>query len=381
MPPSRVRNFSTSVLGRFDWLHRGVSWDVSYTILTPDHSKQFRGTVVMFPSTTLLSSREEWRSCGEYLSDLGYRIFLFDWPGWHKRNVPLNWSMEDDVRDQKLVSAFADYAYTALLHSYSENGDTSIHVVAAGGNSAIHASRAIRELRNEGRLFHSLTCFTPAWRFYLPRTVPEGYPRKLQLRKAVASWFLLNGFIRSSLAFRLYRSKFTISKLTRRLYEEKIQRNPDLLDSKREVIMRDRPLSLDAAMILGKFDSVSSTPDLLKELLDIKTSYGNTEHEDSDDDDGLLNIRVPSLPANVEERDADQAALNVCIVFPQDVVKKDREELRVIREWAEHHRVRTEEMPGKILCHEESPAISATILDGFFGELDLMHKASHNISS
>ena len=325
------------------------------------------GTVVMFPSTTLLSTREEWRGCAEYLAELGYRSLLLDWPGWHQRNIPLNWAVEDDVRDHAVLSAFAEYAHSALSHAFSENQGAPIHVVAAGANATIHAKRALNELANDGKTFSSLTCFSPSWRFYLTRSISEGFTRKLERRKALASWILQNGLVRSKLAFRLYRSKFVISKLTRRFYEDKIQGNPDLLDAKREVIVRDRPLSLDAAMILGEFDCVTTTSALLKELLDIDTSDECAGHDDSDDDDGLLNIRVNSSKKDKmvgNSGRSDQQPL--LLVLPQDLRGKDKTEQGVIRDWAEHHDINISEIPGKLFCHEESPALSATVLNEFF---------------
>ena len=336
----------------------------------------------MFPSTTLLSTREEWRACAEYLGDLGYRSLLVDWPGWHQRNVPLNWAIEDDIREQTLISTFAKYAYSVLDHSRLEYPNSPINIAVSGANAALHVIRAINELDDGRNSFGSLTCFCPSWRFYLTRWVPEGYPRRLERRRATAAWMLTNCFARSKVAFRMYRSKVGISKLSKRLYEEKIQNNQDLLDSKREVIMRDRPLSLDVAMILGQFNSVSSTPDLLKELLSIDTndSDGNNNHEDSDDDDGLLNIRVPN--SNVLESNPETAVSKrkLFLVFPQDVVPKDKEELSVIREWAEHHGYGTVDIPGRIFCHEESPALSATIINNFISEKSATETVASHVS-
>ena len=287
----------------------------------------------------------------------------------------MNWSLEDDVDQKSLISTYAEFAYSALKHvgeKYASDAP-QLGVVSAGGNGAIHVRRALDELGKDKTSFGVLMCFSPSWRFYLTRYVPEGYPRKLARRRAIADWFLTSFFTRSKTMFRLYKSKLGLSRLTRRFYEEKIQHNPRLLEGKREVITRDRPLSIDAAMIAGHFDPVSSTPEFVKELVGHDPAADIQQHaDDSDDDDSLLNIKVPNWakPNNPTSSDSDTGSkkidsLQIRLVFPQDVTGKDKTELRTIREWAEHAGVSTTDIPGKLFCHEESPALSATIIHQF----------------
>ena len=306
---------------------------------------------------------------------------LVDWPGWHQRNMPLNWCIEDDIDQKSLVSTFTQFAYTALRHSREvrSNPDERVHVATVGGNGGVHVKRALVELGKESQTFTSLTCFSPSWRFYLTRYVPEGYPRKLARRRAIAETALSHMFVRSKTMFRIYKSKLGLSRLTKRLYEDKIQHNPDLLESKRDVITRDRPLTIDAAMILGQFDPVSSTQDLIKELVGIDPSATDGDHaDDSDDDDSLLNLKVPnwvkkSSADDLVAADPDSGpnfTIPTHFVFPLDVDAGDKSELATIREWAEHGGCHISEIPGKLFCHEESPALSAAILRDYFAGLD-----------
>jgi hypothetical protein len=176
--------------------------------------------------------------------------------------------------------------------------------------------------------------------------------------------------------YRLYRSNFGLAKMTKRFYVDKIQHCPDRLSLKKQVIMRERPLSIDAAMIVGRFDPVSSTPDFIKELVGLNASAEpDQHHDDSDDDDSLLNIKVPnwvksetreSSPSSSPLVDKDTSTMRIHLVFPQDVSGTDRTELRTIRQWAEKSdRVVISEIPGKLFCHEENPALSATIMQDF----------------
>lgn len=365
-----LRRFSTARLGEFEWVHNRKSWEYSYTVIVPDQVERSKGTLVMFPSTTLLSSREEWRECAEYLADIGYQSVLLDWPGWHQKNIPLNWALEDDVAQKSVISTYAQFAYSALDHIQREFPNSSLHAVAAGGNSGVHVKRALGELDGDNSHFSSLTCFSPSWRFYLTRYVSEGYPRKLARRQAIADWFLSSFFTRSKTMYRLYRSKLGLSKLTKRFYDEKLQHNSDLLEAKREVITRDRPLSIDAAMIAGHFDPVSSTQEFLTQLMGHDASAESAHPDDSDDDDSLLNIKVPNWvkPSPSPEQTTPEqcsSGIRLHLVFPQDVAGKDKRELQTIREWAEHAKISTSEIPGKLFCHEESPALSATLIHQF----------------
>ena len=370
---AQIRPFSSARLASFDWNHNSQKWNYTYSVISPDESMGTKGTVVMFPSCTLLSSKEEWRPAAEYLADVGYRSVLIDWPGWHNRNEPLNWSIEDDVNGKTLVSTFTEFAYTALSHiSESEMGDgTHMHVCAAGGPAAVHIRRAIHELENDKIRFNSLICFSPSWRFYLTRYVPEGYPRKLARRRMILDMLMSSFFVRSKTMYRIYKSKFGLAKLTRRFYDEKIQHNPELLQAKKDVLMRDRPLSIDAAMISGYFDPVSSTPEFLQELLAVAPSNLEDHHDDSDDDDSLLNIKVPnwvkSESSNVtSDSDPVRSNISVHLVFPQDVSGADKTELSTVRLWAEKTpNVSVSDIPGKLFCHEENPALTATLIQQF----------------
>ena len=323
----------------------------------------------MFPSTTLLSTREEWRGAANFLADLGYRSVLVDWPGWHQSNIPLNWSMEDEIGKKSMVDAFSDFAVSTLRHIHTSHNTGVIHVVCAGGNSAVYARRAMDQLGKEECHFGSLTCFSPSWRFYLPRTVIEGYPRKLARRQRFGAIFLSTFFVRSKMAFRIYKSKFGLAKLTRRLYDEKIQMNPELLEAKREVITRDRPLALDAAMIVGELDAVSSTESFLRELLGADLSTDQAEDSD-DEDDGLLNLHVPQWAKQsegaVSGSKGEPRAIPIQVVIPQDADSADLREMRSVRDWAFHSGAVVSEISGKLFAHEESPALSASILHEFF---------------
>ena len=331
----------------------------------------------MFPSCTLLSSKEEWRESAELLSSIGFDCVMLDWPGWHSRNDPLNWAIEDDVKNKSIISTMTHFAYESLKEIGSAQGP--VHVVTAGGAPGVHVRRALSELLKEKGNFRSLTCFVPSWRFYLTRSVPEGYPRKLARRRAVADWFLESFFVRSRTMFRLYRSKLGLSKITRRLYDEKIQHNPDLLQQKRDVITRDRPLTIDAAMISGHFDPVSSTQELIEELLGVDTSSREEHNDDSDDDDSLLNIKVPNWvksdkPNTVKDKESEAIvhSLKVHLVFPQDVSGADKRELETIREWAKKsENVSVSEIPGKLFCHEENPALTANAIEQFLSSSSL----------
>jgi hypothetical protein len=344
-------------------------------MIEPSIPSDFKGTLVFFPSCSLLSSKEEWRQSATLLSSVGFRSMLFDWPGWHQRNAPLNWALEDDVAKKSLISTMTQFAYSVLKHVDSKCVDKAdIHIVTAGGNGAVHVRRALGELLTESNKFKSLTCFAPSWRFYLTRYVPEGYPKKLARRRSIADWVLDNCFVRSATMFRIYRSKFGLAKIARRLYDQKLQHNADLFEQKREVIMRDRPLAIDAAMICGYFDPVCSSEELINELLRVNTSDTETHNDDSDDDDSLLNIKVPNW---VKTQKVDQGLselgslveppnLKLHLVFPQDVSDADKRELDVIRQWSTKASYTTvSDMPGKIFCHEENPAIAATLIEKF----------------
>jgi hypothetical protein len=327
----------------------------------------------MFPSCTLLSSKEEWRPAAEYLAEVGYRSILIDWPGWHNRNEPLNWSIEDDVNAKSLVSTFTEFAYTALYHmsEYEKTDGAHLHICAAGGPAAVHVRRAMHELEKDKIALNSLVCFSPTWRFYLTRSVTEGYPRELARRRMILDQLMSYFFVRSKTMYRIYRSKFGLAKLTRRFYFDKIQHNPELLEAKKEVLMRDRPLSIDAAMISGYFDPVSSTVEFLQELLAVDPSTLEDHHDDSDDDDSLLNIKVPnwlkSESSNEKPKpETKQTDLQVHLVFPQDVCGADKSELCTVRLWAQKTlNVSVSEIPGSLFCHEENPALTATLIQQF----------------
>lgn len=369
--PSFLRSVASSTLSQFEWVHGANSWHYTYTRIAPSDESARKGTLVLYPSCTLLSTNEEWREAAELLSSVGYNCLLFDWPGWHSRNAPLNWAIEDDVRNKTVISTMTHFAYESLKHVESECGP--VHVVTSGGLGGVHLRRALMELLKESTNFKSLTCFSPSWRFYLTRSVPEGYPRKLSRRRALADWFLDTCFVRSRTMYRIYRSKLGLSKMTRRLYEDKIQHNPDLLEQKREVIIRDRPLAIDAAMISGHFDPVSSTQELIHELLGADTKTSQDHNDDSDDDDSLLNIKVPnwvksekSQNTTATELETNKKELKVNLVFPQDVSGVDKRELDTIREWAKNTKnVSVSVIPGKLFCHEENPALSASAIEQF----------------
>jgi hypothetical protein len=359
-----------------EWRNGSNIWNYSYTDLKPDTSVDQRGTVVFFPSCTLLSTKEEWRNSADLLTTVGFRCILFDWPGWHNRNSPLNWSIEDEVQARRLVSTMTHFAYSALDHIHSlEEGRSNTHIVAAGGHAGVHVRRALSELGSEGKNgFKSLTCFSPSWRYYLTRFVPEGYPRKLARRRAIADWLLDNCFVRSRLMFRIYRSKFGLAKLTRRLYETKLQHDQELLAQKRDIIVRDRPLCIDAAMMSGYFDPVTSTQEFIGELLGVDTSRDEADasNDDSDDDDSLLNIKVPNWVKtenrtdSASETDYAVNGVRIQLVFPQDVQGLDKKELGTVRDWARDvANVTCNEIPGKLFCHEENPALAATIIQDF----------------
>ena len=371
----RLRAFSTASLSRFDWNHGSKSWDYTYSVISPREDMPTKATLVLFPSCSLLSTKEEWREFAEYLSELGFKSVLLDWPGWHNRNEPMNWALEDDVESKTLISTFTEFAYSSLKHISESAPSSSLHVCAAGGASAVHLKRAISELNKESIRFDSFTCFSPSWRFYLTRSVSEGFPRKLARRRSIADWFLSSFFVRSKMMYRLYRSKFGLAKMTKRLYVDKIQHNPDRLSLKKQVIMRERPLSIDAAMIAGHFDPVSSTPEFINELVGFDpAAEPDQHHDDSDDDDSLLNIKVPNwVKSETSEPSAaststntDTSTMKIHLVFPQDVSGADKTELRTVRQWAEKSdNVVISEIPGKLFCHEENPALSATIMQEF----------------
>jgi len=379
----RTRYFSTSSLGSFEWTHRNQDWKYTYTLVSPDDSEAIKGTFVLFPSTTLLSSREEWRECSNFLSELGYRSILIDWPGWHHRNIPLNWAIEDDVNDKTLVSAFTHFAYSALTHVNENFPGGPLHIATSGGGTAVHIRRALAEANKDMVTnFKSLSCFSPTWRFYLTRQVPEGYPRKLARRQAIADAVLDSLFVRSKTMYRLYKSKLGLSRLTRRFYEEKIQHNPEILERKKEVITRDRPLTIDAAMIVGHLNAVKSTEELISELFGTSTETSDISNESDDDDDNLLNIKVPQW-AKAEKTDGQEDAdevvsptttakehpLSIHLVIPEDALPKDKSEMALIQKWAEHENIPVASVPGKLFCHEESPALSATILHEFVSSI------------
>ena len=351
-------------------------WDYTYTVVHPDDAHP-TATLLMFPSTTLLSSREEWRACAEYLADLGYQSILFDWPGWHQRNAPLNWSIEDDIVEKNVLSTFAEFAYSALGHASSNYAERPIHIVIAGGNGGVHVKRALAELAREGAGFASFACFSPTWRFYLKRRVPEGFPRKLARRQAIAETLLDHTFVRSKALFRIYKSKLGLSRLTKRFYEDKIQHNADMLEAKREVIMRERPLTIDAAMIVGHFDPVSSTHDLVKELVGIDPTATEDHNDDSDEDDSLLNIKVPNWAKQQAKSETGSQrpvsdplkTIPILLVIPEDVIGADKIELKTVAEWSQHAGATISCIPGKLFAHEESPALSATILHEFIESL------------
>jgi len=371
------RRFSSSTLSNFNWLHRGQEWEYSYTVLNPDHNIDAKATFVLFPSTTLLTTREEWRECAGFLTGMGYRCILIDWPGWHQRNIPLNWALEEDVNDRTLVSAFTHFAYSALKHFDVSYSDVPLHLAVCGGNSAIHIRRALQEANMDSPTrFKSISCFSPTWRFYLSRYVPEGYPRKFARRQAIAEAVLDGCFVRSKNMFRLYKSKVGLSKLTKRLYEEPVHCHPERFESKKEVITRDRPLSIDAAMITGRFDPVSSTEQFISELFGIHSSQSSNEgsvSDDDEDDDNLLSIKVPQWAKNGSTDEAPgsissstaESDIAVHLVIPEDAVNKDKSEMRIVSDWANHHDATVSSIPGRLFCHEESPALSASLLDEF----------------
>lgn len=371
------RPFSSSALSNFTWHHRDQQWEYSFSILNPKELGVPKATFVLFPSTTLLTTREEWRECAGFLNEMGYRCILLDWPGWHQRNIPLNWAIEEDVNDRTLVSAYTHFAYTALQHFDKCFGDSPLHIAVSGGNSAIHIRRALNEANLDSPTqYKSISCFSPTWRFYLSRYVPEGYPRKFARRQAIAETLLDGCFVRSKNMFRLYKSKIGLTKLTKRLYEEPIQSHPDRFELKKEVITRDRPLSIDAAMITGRFDPVNSTEQFISELVGIDSSQtpnqGNAS-DDDEDDDNLLSIKVPQWAkngvtekANVSTKEQpSKPDLFVHLVIPEDAVSKDKTEMRTVSEWATHNNASVSHIPGRLFCHEESPALSASILDEF----------------
>jgi hypothetical protein len=57
------------------------------------------------------------------------------------------------------------------------------------------------------------------------------------------------------------------------------------------------------------------------------------------------------------------------LVVPEDGVSQDKAEMSTIQKWAEHHGVHVSSIPGKLFCHEESPALSATILHEFVSKI------------
>lgn len=370
----RRRPFSTSTLSHFDWTHGPSVWRYPYTDIKPEQLPQKNVSLVFFPSCSLLSTKEEWRESAELLSNVGYKCILIDWPGWHTRNTPINWAIEEDSKCGRLVSTMTDFAYATLQHIKSTASvKEEMHVVVAGGSSAVHIKRALLEMSSPDT---SLTCFAPSWRFYLTRFVSEGYPRKLSRRRSIADWFLDRLFVRSRMMFKMYRSKVSLAKLTRRLYENKLQHNSALLDQKRNIIMRDRPLSIDAAMISGYCDPITSTSEFIDELIGAASSVHEEGNDDSDDDDGLLNIKAPtwvmstpdekSVSSDVQEHTKNLIPIH--LVFPQDVVTADRKEMDTVRIWADHAQssnVSISEIAGKLFSHEEHPALAASIIQDY----------------
>lgn len=357
------RYFSKSSLSSFDWVHRDKSWEVTYTIVAPDSVENSKTTLVLFPSTSLLSSREEWRGAAELLSDAGYTSILVDWPGWHQRSMPLNWCIEDDVDQKRLVSTFTSFAYSALKHADSFGGP--VHAVCVGGSAAVHVHRALQELHSADNVLLdcSLTCFSPTWRNYLTRTVADGYPQKLARRKWVADWLLSNMFVRSKMAFRIYKSKFGLCKLTRRHYDEKLQMNTNLLESKREVICRDRPLSIDAAMMAGHFDPINTGKELADELFG-KEETGETA-EDDDEDDALLGLQIPHWVKQTTLVSANtRKPTRLHFVIPQDCDSTDLLEMKNITQCAPQD-AKISEIHGRLFAHEEYPALAATLIDSY----------------
>jgi hypothetical protein len=375
---------TSSNLRNFDWTHRGQIWEYSYTVLSPDHRQQPKTTFALFPSSSLLSTREEWRECAEFLCDSGYRCLLIDFPGWHQRNIALNWAIEEDVQARTLVSAYTQFAYTALKHIDETYIDGPLHLAAAGGNTAIHIRRALEEANIDSPTrFKSMSCFSPTWRFYLARYVPEGYPRKFARRQSLAETLLDACFVRSKTMYRIYKSKIGLSKLTKRMYEEPIQSNPERLESKREVITRDRPLSIDAAMITSRFDPVQSTEQFISELFGSRSNEATANgsvSDDDEDDDNLLSIKVPqwaknetidNTTPNIEIADS---SIKIHLIIPEDAVGQDKAEMRTVVEWANHHNAAVSYIPGRLMCHEESPALSASLLDEFVSNLEMKNR-------
>ena len=371
----QLRGATSSNLRNFDWTHRGQNWEYTYTVVSPERFDEPKATFALFPSSSLLSTREEWRECAEFLCDIGYRCILFDWPGWHQRNIPLNWAIEADVQERTLVSAYTQFAYTALKHMDETYSESPLHVAVAGGSAAIHIRRALAEVNiDKPTNFRSLSCFSPTWRYYLARCVPEGYPRKFARRQSLAEVLLDTCFVRSKMMYRIYKSKIGLRKLTKRMYEEPIQSIPERLESKREVITRDRPLSIDAAMITGRFDPVQSTQQFISELFTpSEVTHEGSVSDDDEDDDNLLSIKVPQW-AKIEEgaekkgMDDDMSSIKIHVVIPEDAVNQDKAEMRVVADWANHHNATVSYIPGRIMCHEESPALSASLLDEFVNQ-------------
>ncbi len=370
----RQRKFSSSSLVTYDWLYRGRNWEVQCTVISPVISEKIERTILLLPSMTLVSSKEEWRECAEYLADLGYRSIIADWPGWSTRSGPLNWALEDDIsQDTNSSWIFTDFTCSLMTHSSKAYPLSPMSLVAAGGIPLVHSIRAIKHLssRNDITLPTSIVSFSPTWKYYLIRYLPEGFPRKLGRRRVLLSWILSSSLIRSRTLFKLYTSKYSIAKVTRSLYEGKIQHDEALFNSKRNVLLRDRPLQIDRALVLGHLNPVKDSQEYIQTILSVLSPNGiqkteSNSNDDSDDDDSLLNIKVPDWTKTTHlscacDTHLPLGRIALSFVIPEDVVDHDRREMELVQEWI-GNMATIKSIPGRLACHEESPALSATLI-------------------
>ncbi|KAF4709423.1 hypothetical protein FOZ63_029424, partial [Perkinsus olseni] len=244
-------SFTTGVMR---WHHKTQDFNkYEYALVTPtdDHVgfKSRRSApqprFVFFPSFSLVSSREEWRTVAKHLAELGHTSAIVDWPGFALKDGFANWAMLEDVFQGTLVSTYTHYAYQAT----------------------VYVLRALRELEEERKqkIAH-VVATSPTWLAYLRRWVGEGKPKALarrqqyienRLPEMLATWFRLS---------RVYGGKGMVKRIMKRQMDPN-SLTPQLIFQKRVILRRHRPYQLDTAMIVGRTDPVKDTVTFMREIM------------------------------------------------------------------------------------------------------------------
>lgn len=342
-----LRRFSTFQPKSFDWrLSDSTNLPVEFSFLPHSPSSS---TVVLIPSFTLASSKEEWRPCARKLYELGFNTAIVELPGFALTQGSLNAAL---LTTDRPMDTFNSYLSQFFDFMRENTGNSRLNVVAAGGQTAAIAAAALEDSASQNFRLISLA---PEARQYLRADTAVGFPRRLA-RKQQRLYSLLTDW---NIVRKIFQSSWFMRKLSRNLYESEI--SPDRFMLHHVALARPGvDWNFHAAVYCGYLDVVKATDQLAKSIMFLEDERNdedpNTAFDTDEEDDVIFNARPLPLvqKISIDSWRPSSFTKNAGLILPGNF--RGFHELEIV---ARKFSVPTVKVAGRLHCHEEFPGTVA----------------------